>query len=54
MLGIIQIKAVDLGCIIRIYHLCLLEELDACRHAKINPDMQCTAVHQSSPTTGSA
>ncbi len=57
MLGIIQIKAVDLGCIIRIYHLCLLEEFDACRHANDHASLLFIDLHQqpalhSLPVTG--
>ncbi len=46
MLGIIQIKAVNLGCIIRIYHLYLLEEFDACRHGSNHAIMLFIYLHQ--------
>jgi len=46
MLGIIQIKAVDLGCIIRIYHLGLLQEFNACKHANDHATMLFLYLHQ--------
>ncbi len=48
VLGIIQklIKAVDLGYIIRMYHLCLLEEFDACRHANDYATLLFIDLHQ--------
>ena len=46
VLRIIQIKAVDLGCIIRIYHLGLLQEFNACKHANDHATMLFLYLHQ--------
>ncbi len=48
MLGVIQIKTVNLGCIIRIYNLCFLEEFDACRHANDQASLLLHDLHQQS------
>lgn len=46
VLGIIQVKTVNLGCIIRIYNLCFLEEFDACRHANDQASLLLNDLHQ--------